>query len=158
MVSPNVYPTGTINYEPDKCWNGYTVFTARQTGVTLIDMNGDVVRMWKGLHGFPPKMLPEGQVLGHLGIRDMRYGYQDQTDLVQLNWEGEIVWKFDQYEYIEDPGQEPCWMARQHHDFQREGNPVGYYVPGMTPMTGSGNTLILAHKDVSNPSISDKPP
>ena len=22
----------------------------------------------------------------------------------------------------------PTWMARQHHDFQREGNPVGYYV------------------------------
>ena len=27
--------------------------------------------------------------------------------------------KFDQYEYIEDPGQEPMWMARQHHDYQR---------------------------------------
>ena len=26
---------------------------------------------------------------------------------------------------------EPRWMARQHHDYQREGNPVGYYVPGM---------------------------
>lgn len=45
-------------------------------------------------------------------------------------------------------------MARQHHDFQREGNPVGYYAPGMEPKTESGNTLILCHKNVTNPKIS----
>ncbi len=157
MAAPNVYPTGTTIYDPEKCWNGYTVFTARETGVTLVDMNGNVVRMWKGLQGFPPKMLPGGYVMGHLGVRDEKYSYMDQTDLVQLDWDGNIVWKFDQYEYIEDPGNEPQWMARQHHDYQREGNPVGYYVPNMDPQTNKGNTLILAHKDVTNPDISDKP-
>jgi hypothetical protein len=47
-------------------------------------------------------------------------------------------------------------MARQHHDYQREGNPVGYYVPGMDPLIDRGHTLILSHKNVSKPSISDK--
>lgn len=50
---------------------------------------------------------------------------QDKFDLVQIDWDGNIVWQFNQYEYIEDPGEEPRWMARQHHDFQREDNPVG---------------------------------
>jgi hypothetical protein len=157
MAAPNVYPTGTTIYDPDRCWNGYTVFTARETGITVVDMNGHVVRMWKKLQGFPPKMLPGGFVMGSLGIRDGKFGYQDQTDLVQLDWEGRIVWKFDQYEFIEDPGNDPKWMARQHHDYQRQGNPVGYYVPGMDPLTDRGNTLILGHKDVTNPKISDKP-
>ena len=48
-------------------------------------------------------------------------------------------------------------MARAHHDYQREGNPVGYYAPELEPKTDGGNTLILAHKNVHNPNISDKP-
>jgi len=67
-----------------------------------------------------------------------------------------VVWKFDQYEFIEDPGQEGIWMARQHHDFQRQGNPVGYYAPGMDPLVDKGNTLILGHKNWINPDISEK--
>ena len=58
---------------------------------------------------------------------------------------------------MEDPGSEPRWVARQHHDFQREGSPVGYYAPGLEPKTASGNSLILSHKDVKCPFISDKP-
>lgn len=157
MASPNVFPTGTTQYDPDRSWNGYTVFAARETGVALIDMNGNVVRMWKGLQGFPPRLLPGGFVMGSLGIREPKYGFMDQTDLVQLDWDGNIVWKFNQFEYIEDPGEEPMWMARQHHDFQREGSPVGYYAPDQVPFTDKGSTLILAHKNVTNPMISDKP-
>ncbi len=157
MAYPTVYPTGTIIYNPEKCWNGYTVFIARETGATLIDMNGSVVQLWDGLHGFPNKILPGGYVMGSLGERDPKYGYMDQIDLVQVDWDGNIVWKFDRYELIKDPGQEPTWMARQHHDFQREGNPVGYYAPGMEPRVNGGNTLILCHKNLKNPKISDKP-
>lgn len=47
-------------------------------------------------------------------------------------------------------------MARQHHDYQREGNPVGYYVPGMEAKPLQGNTLILCHQTIRNPLISDK--
>jgi hypothetical protein len=154
MTYPSVHPTGTTIYNPEKCWSGYTIYPARELGAVLVNMNGKEVKLWKGLHGFPHKMLPGGYVFGHLGERNNAFGMQDQTDLVQVDWEGKIVWKFDQYEYIEDPGEEPQWMARQHHDFQREGNPVGYYVPDMEPKTENGNTLILCHKNVTNPKIS----
>ena len=157
MAYPSVYPTGATIYDPDKCWNGYTIFPAKEVGAMLIDMNGGEVKLWKGLHGMPNKMLPGGYVLGATGERNTAYGMQDHIALVQVAWDGSIEWKFDQVEYIEDPGEEPQWMARQHHDYQREGNPVGYYVPGMDPLIDKGNTLILSHKNVKNIEISDKP-
>ena len=156
MSYPSVYPTGTTIYKPEKCFSGYTIFQAKEVGALLIDMNGSEVQLWKDLHGFPNKLLPGGQVMGHLAERNNKYGMQDQTDLVQVDWDGNIVWKFDQYEYIEDPGEEPQWMARQHHDYQREGNPVGYFVPGMDPKVDSGTTLILSHKNLYNKEIADK--
>ena len=156
MGHPSVHPTGTTVYKPEKCYNGYTIYSAKDHGAVLVDMNGNAVHVWKDLHGFPNKLLPGGQVFGSLGVRDPLYGYQDQLDLVQVDWDGNIVWKFDKLEYIEDEGEKPQWMARQHHDFQREGNTVGYYVPGMECKLDSGNTLILCHHDVVNKRISDK--
>lgn len=156
MGYPSVYPTGTTIYNPGKCWNGYTVFQAREVGATLIDMNGNAVQVWEGLQGFPNTILPGGYVMGSTGERSPKHGFQDQWDLVQVDWDGKIVWKFDQFEYVEDPGEVPRWMARQHHDFQREGCPVGYYVPGMEPLVDRGNTLIVCHRNLTNPNISEK--
>ena len=160
MAYPSVYPTSTTIYDPDKCFNGYTIFPisnpASPQGIVLIDMNGNVINLWEGLAGFPAKVLPGGFVMGSSGSRDAKYGYQDNLDLVQVDWNGQIVWEFAHYERIEDPGSEARWMARQHHDYQREGNPVGYYVPGMDPLTAGGSTLILCHKSLRNTQISDK--
>ncbi len=161
-MPPSIYPTGTTIYYQEKCWNGYTLFGAELHrnngyGAVLIDMNGNVVNRWQGLDGFPNKMLPGGHVLGSTGVRNFKYGYQDMVDLVEVDWEGNIVWKFDKYELIKDPHQKPQWMARQHHDYQREGNSVGYYVPGMEVKVGGGKTLLLCHKNLVNPSISNKP-
>jgi len=150
------YPTGVTCYDPKKCWNGYTIFQAMDTGATLIDMNGNVVKQWKGLEGLLNTILPGGYVMGSTGSRDPKYGLQDQLDLVQVDWEGNVVWSFDRYEYVKDPHKRPRWMARQHHDYQREGNPVGYYVPGMEPLVDRGNTLLLCHKNLKNPKISEK--
>jgi len=160
MVS-TVYPTGTTIYHPAKCWNGFTVFqpcTDRpdKSGALLIDMNGNVVNQWRGLDGFPNKILPGGFVMGSTGVRNPRYGCQDMLDLVQIDWDGNIIWKFDKLEFITDPGEKPAWMTRQHHDYQRAGNPVGYYVPGMDPSTDKGNTLILCHRNLKNTGISEK--
>jgi hypothetical protein len=160
-MPPSVFPTGTTIYYPEKCWNGYTLFQSELhrnngSGAVLIDMNGRVVNRWQGLDGFPNKMLPGGHVMGSTGVRNFKYGYQDMVDLVEVDWEGNVVWKFDKYELVKDPRQPPRWMARQHHDYQREGNPVGYYVPGMEPKAGGGKTLILCHKNLKNPRISDK--
>ncbi len=156
-----IYPTGTTIYDPEKCWNGYTIFQAtmfrgNEVGAVLIDMNGNVVNQWKGLDGIPNKMLPGGYVMGNSGTRNPKYGSQDQLDVIQVDWDGNIVWEFNKYELVKDPHQKPVWMARQHHDFQREGNPVGYYVPGMEPLVDRGNTIILCHKNLHNPKISDK--
>jgi len=160
-MPPSVYPTGTTIYYPEKCWNGYTLFQSElhqknSRGAVLIDMNGNVVNRWQGLDGFPNKMLPDGHIMGSTGVRNMKYGYQDMVDLVEVDWEGKVVWKFDKYEMVKDPRQKPRWMARQHHDYQREGNPVGYYVPGMEAKNG-GKTLVLCHKNLKGSRISDKP-
>jgi hypothetical protein len=159
-MPPSVYPTGTTIYYPEKCWNGYTLFPSEMhhnpsRGAVLVDMNGNEVKRWKGLDGFPNKMLPNGHVLGSTGIRNTKYGYQDMLDLVEKDWDGNTVWKFDNYELIVDPRQKPRLMARQHHDYQREGNPVGYYVPGAA-LKKNGKTIILCHKNLVNPKISDK--
>lgn len=156
MAIPNIFPTGTTTYDPEKCWNGYTLFQVNGKGATLIDMNGNVVRTWKDFNGFPNKMLPGGYIMGSLGVRKAEYGYQDQADLTQIDWDGNVVWSFNKKEYIEDSETEKYWLARQHHDYQREGNPVGYYVPGMECKVDGGNTLILCHEDVYNKRISDK--
>jgi Arylsulfotransferase (ASST) len=154
---PSVYPTGTTIYRPDKAWNGYTLHPNPE-GAILIDMNGNMVKQWKGLDGRggsgPYRILPGGFAMGSRGARGAPH--QDVIELVQLDWDGRVIWKFDRYEEVRDPGKESIWMARQHHDYQREGNPVGYYVPGLDPLVDRGQTLILSHKNLSNPKITDK--
>jgi len=70
MGKPTVYPTGVTVYNPEKCFNGYTVFPATERGAMLINMNGKVEKLWEGLQGMPNKLLPGGQVIGHRGRRD----------------------------------------------------------------------------------------
>jgi len=155
MGHPTVYPTGVTIYDPERSWAGYTLFQAAGLGALLIDPNGREVQLWEGLAGFPNKLLPGGQVLGHTGERDPRFGSQDQRDLVQVDWQGRVVWSFDHFERISDPGVPTRWYARVHHDFQRQGNPVGYYVPGQEPLVDHGTTLLLVHENVRAPAISD---
>ncbi len=155
MAFPSIYPTGVTLYDKDKTFNGYTVYPSTK-GALVIDMNGNEVKLWAGLDGFPNKLLPGGYVVGSTGKRSPKRGYQDQLDLVQVDWAGNIVWKFDKTEEIADPGEDVRYMARQHHDFQREGSATGYYDPSSEPYTDHGNTLILTHEDVYNHKITDK--
>ena len=76
--------------------------------------------------------------------------------MIQMDWEGREVWRFDRTEEVETEDGETVWAGRLHHDWQREGNPVGYYAPEMEPATNKGRTLILAHKNVTRPGITDK--
>ncbi|MEW4413147.1 aryl-sulfate sulfotransferase [Clostridium sp. AN503] len=154
-MGASVFPMGVTKYDPEKAWSGYTLMPVNGVGAVLIDMNGNVVRTWTDLQGFPNKLLPGGQVLGSLGRRENQYGYQDMSDLTQVDWDGNIVWSFNKKEQLKD-GDKEYWLARQHHDYQREGNPVGYYVPGMECRTDGGNTLILCHEDKYKKNISDK--
>ena len=60
-ANPTVYPLGTTIYKPDKCWNGYTILSADKG--LLIDMNGNLVHMWKGKLHHPNKVYPGGHLL-----------------------------------------------------------------------------------------------
>ena len=44
---------------------------------------------------------------------------QDGVNLIEIDYDGNIVWEFDHFENIDDPGRDHRWMARQHHDYQR---------------------------------------
>ncbi len=68
MGYPSIFPTGTLIYNKDKTFNGYTVFPSAK-GALLIDMNGREVQLWAGLGGFPNKILPGGYVMGTTGTR-----------------------------------------------------------------------------------------
>ncbi|MBN2239831.1 MAG: aryl-sulfate sulfotransferase [Dehalococcoidales bacterium] len=157
-MAVSVFPTGTTIYDPNKCWNGYTIIQCMFFGAALIDMNGNLVRHWKHLQGLPSanKIFPGGYIMGATAQRNPKFGFQDNLDLVQLDWEDNVVWKFDHYDFVKNSQRKKMWMARQHHDYQRDGNPVGYYVPGMEPNVSGGNTLIVCHKNLKNPEISEK--
>ena len=62
-------------------------------------------------------------MIGLSGYRHPDYGMQDGVNLIEIDYDGNIVWEFDKFEEINDPGRDHRWMARQHHDYQREGNP-----------------------------------
>ena len=153
-AAPSVYPTGTTIYDPGRAWNGYTIFrTPNNQGDVLIDMNGQELRRWPEASSQPARILPGGHVVGGAGARTP---HQEFIALVQSDWDGNEVWRFDKTEQVETVDGRTVWAARQHHDWQREGSPVGYYAPGAEPLVTSGRTLILAHKNVTVPEISDK--
>ena len=85
-------------------------YADKEVGAVWIDMNGNVVKVWRNFQGFPNKILPGGYCMGSLGLRSNEFSYQDQTDLTQIDWDGNVVWSFDKKEYIEDEGETPRWM------------------------------------------------
>lgn len=90
MGYPSIHPTGTLIYDKERAYNGYTIFPT-PGGALLIDMNGREVNRWAGLGGFPNKVMPGGQVFGTSGARGGAAAYQDQLDLLQVDWDGNIV-------------------------------------------------------------------
>jgi hypothetical protein len=154
---PTVFPHGVTIYKPDKCWNGYTVLSKviaklpngttvpAQYGVPLIDMNGNIVHEWKNVVGYPANLLPGGRLLGGL-VKKGTVGVS--ADIVaQLDFNGNIEWQWDKAAQTKvkkpDGTVELVWTAAQHHDYQREPNPVGYYVPGLDAYVDKGKTLIM---------------
>jgi outer membrane protein assembly factor BamB len=153
---PTVYPTGTTIYDPAKAWSGYTVFVLPTTGAVLVDMNGRTVRKWdrfEGASGGPARILPGGQVMGALGNRAP---FQESLAVGQFDWNDAPLWRFDRVEEITRPDGTKVWSARQHHDWQRDDFPAGYYSPEFTPKATGARALILAHKNLVNTAIHDR--
>jgi hypothetical protein len=158
LAAQTVYPTGTTIYDPDRAWNGYTVLSPLQAqAVLVIDMNGNVVKRWEGFNnsaGGPARVLPGGGVIAASGARPP---YQESLELIQRDFDGNDVWRFSRNEQITTREGNTVWSARQHHDWQRDSFPAGYYSPDTTPAVEGGNTLILTHTNRTQRNVADVP-
>jgi hypothetical protein len=146
FAMPSVYPTATTIYKPGKCFNWFTILAGEDGRV--IDMNGNLVKTWPGVNGFPSKIYPGG----YIGTQTTGWpdGGQDQIAQQIRDFDNNVVWSFDRYEKGKKSG---LWASRQHHDFNIKGFPV-YFVPGSTvPNFKKGTMLVLGHINVVNPKI-----
>ncbi len=106
-------------YVPSKAYNGYTLFTPLQSsGIWLIDMEGNFVHHWSVDHdpACYGVLLENGNLLyaGQTPDRALPEIRAGGGELLEINWDGKVVWKY------EDP--------YMHHDF--------HHLP-------NGNTMIL---------------
>lgn len=156
IAAPTVFPTGTTIYDPELTWNGYTVLSLLDTpAVIVIDMNGNAVKRWDGFNlssGGPARVFPDGSVIAPAGANP---GHQESTVLIQQDFNGNEIWRYNQNEQIEVQGAEQ-WSTRQHHDWQRADFPAGYYSPDFTPSSGPVKTLLLTHTNHVNPNLGNK--
>ena len=156
---PSVFPTGVTINKPDKTCSGYTALNplrATPHGVPLIDMNGKVVHKWMNVEGQPAKVLPGGNLLAtlvHYDPADWLSRKSEGFTVAELDWDGNVIWSFDRYEQRKPTAEmvkvtgDTYWSSNAHHDIQREGNPVGYDVPGMSYVK-DGKTLIAGFKTI----------
>ncbi|MBO4301146.1 MAG: aryl-sulfate sulfotransferase, partial [Desulfovibrio sp.] len=156
---PQVYPVGTIQYDPAACWNSYIILSSERTA-KLVDRNGNLVKEWDNKmqkYSMPNKVLPGGHVMTtlHPLLPD---GFQDNNTIAILDWDGNIVRQFNHFEKVDEfPGGQKdangeTWVSRQHHDFEIEGMSTGYYAPGQEAKL-DGKMLILAHENLKHPKI-----
>jgi hypothetical protein len=158
VAAQSVYPTGTTIYDPGRAWSGYTVLSPLNTpAVVVIDMNGNVVKRWDGFvnsAGGPARVFPGGAVMAASGANPP---HQESLELIERDFDGRVLWRFDHNQQIQTRDGRTIWATRQHHDWQREDFPAGYYSPEATPAIQGGKTLVLTHVDHSRPNIADTP-
>lgn len=135
---------GLTYYDPSKACNGYTLVCS-DTVAKLIDMNGNIIKTWD-MYCYPVKMFPGGSVMGQAGYGDASL---ELSEVVQLSWNGETEWRFSEWDNLGG-----VMSARVHHDFQKDGNPVGYYAPGQEPQAYGGKVLVLGRLTTLDPEIS----
>lgn len=147
----NTNSEAKVTIYEDGCCEGYTLISVMDledvSYTYLVDMDGAEIKHWP-LDYKANKMLPGGDVIGGDILADENVDIC--KNITQMSWDGEVIWTFNNWDNIS--GEMHC---RMHHDFQREGNPVGYYAPGQD-FVEHGKTLILARKEKSVPKISYK--
>lgn len=158
-IAQTVFPTGTTIFDPDRAWSGFTVLSPLATpAVPVIDMNGAIVKRWDGFNnsaGGPARVLPGGYVIAANGARPPN---QESLEVVERNFDGEVQWRFSRNEEVTAADGQKIWAARQHHDWQRQDFPAGYYSPESRPNPESNDrTLLLTHITHVEPAVSDAP-
>ncbi|MDY6820849.1 MAG: arylsulfotransferase family protein [Deferribacterota bacterium] len=147
--------SGLQKYDEDKTCKGYTLLTPipmlamENQKIRLIDMDGKVVKTF-GIYAFPAKMLPGGYLIGRDGYEGI--DIMDSKTILEVDWNGNVLWSFDRW-WQDENG---VWYSRQHHDYEREGFPTGYYSPYVNPKPLEGSTLVLAHEYVDFPLVTDR--
>ena len=111
----------------------------------MIDMNGREVKKWPGLPGItgPARVFPGRFVIAGSGNGAP---HQEVTTLVQLDFAGKEVWRFNRAEQVKRSDGQTEGSARQHHDWQRPSFAAGYFAPGVQPSVKWTNTRADAHK------------
>ncbi|HUS47642.1 MAG TPA: arylsulfotransferase family protein [Phycisphaerae bacterium] len=123
-----VYPVGTTLYQPEKCWNGYTLIWLGLK-VRLVDMNGRVVNEWQ-MNAQPSdegvsraRLLKNGRVLVQRGDMMSQKGAIQEYD-----WDGKLAWQ-----YLPEGKVPHTKLLGPHHDVFRKDD---------------GNTLLICREAV----------
>jgi hypothetical protein len=136
---PRVYPTSVTIYEPARAYNCFVSFSGPDGITHLVDMDGNEVHRWNyaGLPGDVIDPALVGGAKGHVlldldSVDDPRGGIFTNKTVGELDWDGNVVWKWGE--------QAPGGAARQNHDWARlpNGNTmllvaVPRAVPGLGP-------------------------
>jgi hypothetical protein len=123
-----VYPTGTTLYQPERCWNGYTLLF-RGLEVKLVDMNGRMAHAWALATEVTKCGTDRARLLTNGNVLVSRGGMHSEDGVLEeLDWEGDVAWR-----YIPE-GKIPhtCYLG-PHHDVFRKAN---------------GNTLLICRQAV----------
>lgn len=92
-------PLGVRKYVPEKCHNGFTLFSpAWDDTEYLIDMRGLLVHRWKVTHSNVAELLPNGNLFTH----------NCGSWLEELTPDSETVWRWEGDDHL---------VAPNHHDF-----------------------------------------
>ncbi len=154
MGHPTIYPTGVTVYDPRSAGTADHL-SGPGSGRRAHGHERPRAHVWKGVLGMPTR---SSRRLPHVQPwpprRQVQRAGRHRRGCRSMGRQCRVVLRPERVH--RGPGYEGRWMARFHHDFQREGNPVGYYAPGLEPKTDSGNTLVLAHRNARNSAISDK--
>lgn len=118
---------GLSQWDSSKASEGYVIMSVRYLGKTiLVDMNGDVVRIWDGSG---QEMLPPELANGEKGHILVTKGVMNQGSVLQeRDWNNNVVWEYD----LKD--------LQPHHDWQKLSN---------------GNYLVLGEVDVPKEKVPD---
>ncbi|NOY81689.1 MAG: hypothetical protein GXP31_11895 [Kiritimatiellaeota bacterium] len=119
-----VVPTGTTIYQPDKCFNGYSLILTPGTGgpdLALIDMNGRAAHRWELEKPRTRGGVPRARLLRDGRLLVLRaWGFGRGGSIEEYDWDNRRIW-----EYTPPEGLWP------HHDVQK---------------TADGNTLIVCRE------------
>lgn len=84
-------------------------------------MNGNAVRNWAHIAGYPVTILPGGYVMGGtVGRVTKQYTHHiGSDDLVQEDWEGNVVWSFGKADEVEVDGKRSRSARQNRESHQR---------------------------------------